>query len=44
MAKLRHFNRLVQEYADLADFLIVYIQEAHPANGWAFRNNPFVIK
>nr|KAG5708627.1 hypothetical protein BaRGS_034844 [Batillaria attramentaria] len=27
------------EYADLADFRIVYIREAHPTDGWAFRNN-----
>nr|KAG5708626.1 hypothetical protein BaRGS_034843 [Batillaria attramentaria] len=39
MAKLRHFNSVVKEYADLADFRIVYIREAHPADGWAFRNN-----
>lgn len=39
MAKLRHFNRVVKQFAGLADFRIVYITEAHPADGWAFRNN-----
>ncbi|KAK7106198.1 hypothetical protein V1264_017484 [Littorina saxatilis] len=44
MVKLSDFNQVVTKYAGLADFLIVYIQEAHPDDGWAFRNNPFVIK
>ncbi|KAK7499863.1 hypothetical protein BaRGS_00008954, partial [Batillaria attramentaria] len=43
MAELRHFNSVVKEYADLADFRIVYVQESHPTDGWAFRNN-YVIK
>lgn len=25
--------------ADVADFLIVYIEEAHPADGWAYPDN-----
>lgn len=28
---------LVQEFSDVADFLTVYIEEAHPSNGWAFK-------
>jgi len=33
---------MYQEYGDLAQFLIVYIKEAHPADGWAMQVNPRV--
>uniref|UniRef100_A0A8B9RLF5 Iodothyronine deiodinase n=1 Tax=Astyanax mexicanus TaxID=7994 RepID=A0A8B9RLF5_ASTMX len=29
------FRRLVQDFSDVADFLLVYIDEAHPSDGWA---------
>uniref|UniRef100_A0AAY4A661 Iodothyronine deiodinase n=1 Tax=Denticeps clupeoides TaxID=299321 RepID=A0AAY4A661_9TELE len=29
------FRRLVEEFSDVADFLLVYIDEAHPSDGWA---------
>ena len=29
-----------EKYKDVAQFLIVYIKEAHPADGWAMRVNP----
>lgn len=36
-AKVDEFLSTVQEFSDVADFLIVYIDEAHPSNGWAFK-------
>uniref|UniRef100_A0A6I8P7Y3 Iodothyronine deiodinase n=1 Tax=Ornithorhynchus anatinus TaxID=9258 RepID=A0A6I8P7Y3_ORNAN len=33
------FNQLVQDFNSIADFLIIYIEEAHPTDGWAFANN-----
>lgn len=39
MVKLGHFNKLVARFTDVADFLVIYIEEAHPLDGWAFRNN-----
>ncbi|KAL8594253.1 hypothetical protein ACOMHN_044197 [Nucella lapillus] len=44
MAKMARFGRVAQEYGDVADFLIVYIQESHPADGWAFNTNPYTIR
>ncbi|KAG7461195.1 hypothetical protein MATL_G00207440 [Megalops atlanticus] len=29
------FRRLVEEFSDVADFLLVYVDEAHPSDGWA---------
>ncbi|KAE8286997.1 Thyroxine 5-deiodinase [Larimichthys crocea] len=37
---------LVQErrqYADIADFLVVYIEEAHPSDGWVSSDAPYQI-
>uniref|UniRef100_A0A4W5PYR9 Iodothyronine deiodinase n=1 Tax=Hucho hucho TaxID=62062 RepID=A0A4W5PYR9_9TELE len=28
------FRRLVEEFSNVADFLLVYIDEAHPSDGW----------
>ncbi|OWF46891.1 Type III iodothyronine deiodinase [Mizuhopecten yessoensis] len=39
MVKLERFNSLVTRFTDVADFIIVYIEEAHPTDGWAFGNN-----
>ena len=35
--KVDEFLSLAQEFGDVADFLTVYIEEAHPSNGWAFK-------
>lgn len=35
-ARVGEFLSIVQEFSDVADFLTVYIDEAHPTNGWAF--------
>jgi len=39
LTKLREFGEIVRDFADIADFVIVYIEEAHPSDGWAFKNN-----
>ncbi|CAL8253425.1 unnamed protein product [Merluccius merluccius] len=44
---LKHVNgeatqtvrELVRDYSDAADFLVVYVAEAHSTDGWAFSNN-----
>lgn len=35
--RVGEFLSIVQEFSDVADFLTVYIDEAHPSNGWAFK-------
>ncbi|KAK3727541.1 hypothetical protein QZH41_018643 [Actinostola sp. cb2023] len=39
MKRLEKYTELVAEFKDVADFVIVYIEEAHPQDGWAFENN-----
>lgn len=39
MVKMARFNEIVADFTNMADFLIVYIEEAHPTDGWFFRNN-----
>lgn len=39
MYKLDEFKQLVKDFRDVADFLVVYIAEAHSTDGWAFTNN-----
>lgn len=39
MAKLRDFGEIVHDFSNIADFVIVYIEEAHPSDGWALKNN-----
>lgn len=33
--QLSAFGKLVEEFSSVADFLLVYIDEAHPSDGWA---------
>uniref|UniRef100_A0AAR2L8L8 Iodothyronine deiodinase n=3 Tax=Pygocentrus nattereri TaxID=42514 RepID=A0AAR2L8L8_PYGNA len=37
--KLDEFKQLVRDFGDVADFLVIYIAEAHATDGWAFANN-----
>lgn len=37
VAKLRDFGEIVHDFSDVADFVIVYIEEAHPSDGWALK-------
>lgn len=39
MVKLEHFNEVIARFSNIADFLIIYIEEAHPSDGWKFGNN-----
>ena len=39
MANFDSICRLAADNADLADVVIVYIEEAHPTDGWAFTCN-----
>lgn len=34
ISQLPVFRRMVEEFSDVADFLLVYIDEAHPSDGW----------
>ena len=35
-AKTQEFLNIVHQFKDVVDFLTIYIEEAHPSNGWAF--------
>ena len=37
MSALNGFRKLVADFNEIADFLIVYVEEAHPVDGWAFK-------
>ncbi|KAG7514170.1 type I iodothyronine deiodinase [Solea senegalensis] len=39
MFKLDEFKQLVKDFSDVADFLVIYIAEAHSTDEWAFTNN-----
>jgi len=39
MAQFDRICRTAVAYSSIADFLVVYIEEAHPSDGWAFRGN-----
>lgn len=39
MANVNRVGCLAHEFADVSDFLMVYIEEAHPADGWSFKDN-----
>ena len=34
---LPEFNKIVHDFADVADFLIIYTAEAHPTEGWRIK-------
>lgn len=37
MKGLREFSEIMADFSDVADFLVIYISEAHPTDGWAFK-------
>lgn len=37
MFKLEEFKQLVRDFSDVADFLVVYIAEAHSTGQWRLR-------
>jgi hypothetical protein len=44
MADLARFNSTIARFAKVADFLTIYIDEAHASDGWRFRRNPYNIR
>lgn len=44
MAKVRSFCDVARNYSEIADFVLVYIEEAHATDGWGFLSNPHQIK
>ena len=41
MDKLAEFNEIVRDFKDVADFVMVYISEAHPLDGWAVNHETY---
>lgn len=39
MANLEKFRKISEDFSKLADFVLVYIAEAHPTDGWAIDGN-----
>jgi thiol-disulfide isomerase/thioredoxin len=37
-------EQLYEQYQDRVQFVLVYVREAHPTDGWAQPNNPFQIR
>ena len=44
MALLADFKQVVADFADIADFVTIYISEAHATNQWNFPGNKYKIK
>ncbi|XP_047474696.1 type II iodothyronine deiodinase-like [Penaeus chinensis] len=43
MANLEKFRKITAEYSNVADFILIYISEAHPTDGWAIEGNVFQV-
>ncbi|KAG7158744.1 thyroxine 5-deiodinase-like [Homarus americanus] len=41
MANLQKFHELCAKYKEVADFVLVYISEAHPTDGWTISGSIF---
>jgi len=41
MAKLEVFKQIAGDFADIAEFIIIYIEEAHPTDGWVLGGNKY---
>ena len=39
MAKFEKYCKIVSRFADIADFITIYIDEAHAIDGWAVPDN-----
>ena len=44
MALLADFKQVVANFTDIADFVTIYISEAHATNQWNFPGNKYKIK
>lgn len=43
MGKLALFKRIVADFSDSIDFVMVYVQEAHAKDGWVLTGNMYAI-
>lgn len=43
MARLQAFRAVVRRHGDIADSVVVYIEEAHPSDGWTSTDAPYQI-
>lgn len=43
MARLKAFRGVAEQNADIADSVVVYIEEAHPSDGWMSTDAPYQI-
>uniref|UniRef100_A0A1A7WXD5 Iodothyronine deiodinase n=1 Tax=Iconisemion striatum TaxID=60296 RepID=A0A1A7WXD5_9TELE len=43
MSRLKAFQWVAQQNADIADSVVVYIEEAHPSDGWVSTDAPYQI-
>uniref|UniRef100_H2Y0H0 Iodothyronine deiodinase n=2 Tax=Ciona intestinalis TaxID=7719 RepID=H2Y0H0_CIOIN len=44
MEKIDHFKKIVRKYSkEKVDFVVIYIAEAHPTDGWSFAGNKYQI-
>lgn len=41
--ELQKFNEIVNSFVEFADFMVVYIEEAHPVDGWMFKVSSSII-
>eukprot|EP00794_Sanderia_malayensis_P019015 gene19015-20927_t len=41
---MEEFSKIVAEFSDIADFVVVYVEEAHPVDEWCFKNAQFSMK
>ncbi|XP_045610646.1 type I iodothyronine deiodinase [Procambarus clarkii] len=37
MANLERFRKIMDDFSGMADFVVVYVAEAHPTDGWAIQ-------
>lgn len=44
MLDLAEFSATVERFSHIADFAVVYVQEAHPEDGLNFKTNPYTVQ
>ncbi len=44
MCKLEDFRKLARDYEKVADFVVVYLREAHATDEWRIKNNRYSIR
>lgn len=43
MRNFVRFREMIAKYQNVADFLCIYVNEAHPTDGWVFQSNKYKI-